>query len=427
MPFAFLAVAAPSPFSSHREAPFITENPKVDGTDFYMFRSYESGRGGYVTLVADYLPLQDPYGGPNYFSLDPDALYEISVDNDGDAREDITFQFRFNNQLRDIGLDIGPAADRHHVSVPLVNVGPISAGNTQNLNLIETYQVRVVFGDRRTGESLPVANAIGGSRTFEKPVDDIGAKSIPDYASYAAAHLYDIQLPGGFQGRMFVGQRKDPFVVNLGETFDLVNLNPLGPTNGKVDTLADKNVTALVLEVPIEFLTAGSPTIGGWQPSSTRFPHGLKFLLDQIRQAGMVPGLWLEPEVAGAKSLLAQQPNHWFFMRHGKRVLKNSRFLAKKEVVIQYDIGNAAEAGADARVYLKKKPGRVASVHVKPFSKSKPDALIGDDELPWPEIFKLCETVAGVEWYIMEYEREAEPPLVSVDKLLQIMRRMGKA
>jgi alpha-galactosidase len=70
-----------------------------------------------------------------------------------------------------------------------------------------------------------------------------------------------------------------------------------------------------------------SPTIGTWQPSSTRFPHGLEFLLDRIRKAGMVPGLWLEPEVAGAKSLLAQKPDHWFFMRHGKRVLKNSRFL----------------------------------------------------------------------------------------------------
>jgi alpha-galactosidase len=68
-------------------------------------------------------------------------------------------------------------------------------------------------------------------------------------------------------------------------------------------------------------------TIGAWQPSSTRFPHGLKYLLEQIRQAGMVPGLWLEPEVTGAKSMLAQKPDQWFFMRHGKRVLKNSRFL----------------------------------------------------------------------------------------------------
>ena len=72
--------------SSHREAPLITEMPKVDGTDFYMFRSYEPGRDGYVTLLANYLPLQDAYGGPNYFTLDPDALYEIHVDNDGDAQ-----------------------------------------------------------------------------------------------------------------------------------------------------------------------------------------------------------------------------------------------------------------------------------------------------------------------------------------------------
>jgi hypothetical protein len=88
--------------SSHREAPFITEHPKVDGTDLYMFRSYEPGREEFVTLVADYLPLQDPYGGPNYFAIDPDALYEIHVDNDGDGREDITFQFRFRTERRDL-------------------------------------------------------------------------------------------------------------------------------------------------------------------------------------------------------------------------------------------------------------------------------------------------------------------------------------
>src|SRR5471030_1732768 len=79
--------------SSHREAPFITKNPKVDGTDFYMFQSYESGRTGYTTLIANYQPLESPYGGPNYFSMDPEALYEIHVDNTGDVVEDITFQF----------------------------------------------------------------------------------------------------------------------------------------------------------------------------------------------------------------------------------------------------------------------------------------------------------------------------------------------
>lgn len=94
--------------SSHREAPSITKSPKVDATDFYMFRSYEANRAGFVTLIANYLPLQDAYGGPNYFSLDPNALYEIHIDNTGDAVEDLTFQFphqistsRFSHRLFD--------------------------------------------------------------------------------------------------------------------------------------------------------------------------------------------------------------------------------------------------------------------------------------------------------------------------------------
>src|SRR5262245_14864405 len=90
--------------SSHREAPGITKTPKVDATDFYMFRSYETGREGFVTFVADYLPLQDPYGGPNYFTLDPRALYDIRIDNDGDAIEDLTFRFRFQEKNRGVTL-----------------------------------------------------------------------------------------------------------------------------------------------------------------------------------------------------------------------------------------------------------------------------------------------------------------------------------
>ena len=90
--------------SSHREAPLIAEFPKVDGTDFYMFRSYEPGRENFVTIVANYIPLQVPYGGPNFFSFDPDALYEIHLDNNGDAQEDLTFQFRFQNTLHDLAL-----------------------------------------------------------------------------------------------------------------------------------------------------------------------------------------------------------------------------------------------------------------------------------------------------------------------------------
>ena len=99
--FAVAAALVPlmSAASSHREAPNITRMPVLDSTDFYVFNSYENGRAGFVTLIADYIPLQDAYGGPNYFALDPSALYEIHIDNDGDAREDLTFQFRFTNRL----------------------------------------------------------------------------------------------------------------------------------------------------------------------------------------------------------------------------------------------------------------------------------------------------------------------------------------
>ena len=81
--------------SSHREAPGILSSPQVDGTDFYMFRSYEAGRDGFVTIIANYNPLQDAYGGPNYFPLDTDAFYDIHISNDGDAVEDLTFRFKF--------------------------------------------------------------------------------------------------------------------------------------------------------------------------------------------------------------------------------------------------------------------------------------------------------------------------------------------
>jgi hypothetical protein len=112
--------------SSHREAPFITKMPKVDATDFYMFNSYETGRSEFVTIIADYLPLQDSYGGPNFFTMDPEALYEIHIDNDGDAREDITFQFRFQTPLTDGGLKlpVGPSATPQSGAAPLPRPRP---------------------------------------------------------------------------------------------------------------------------------------------------------------------------------------------------------------------------------------------------------------------------------------------------------------
>ena len=82
--------------------------------------------------------------------------------------------------------------------------------------------------------------------------------------------------------------------------------------------------------------------------------------------------------------------------------------------------------GGDAVVFLKKYPGRAASIHAKPFSKKQGNALMGDDELPWKEIFSICETTGGTEWYIVEYESNAYPPLVSVEKSLAVLRKWGK-
>src|SRR5580700_6825464 len=121
-----VAITAPAPASSHREAPFITTHPKVDGTDFYMFNSYEPGRAGYVTLIANYQPFEDPQGGPNYYTMDPKALYEIHIDNKGDGVEDLTFQFRF--KVADSGLEV--MAGGKSIPVPLSNIGPLSATST---------------------------------------------------------------------------------------------------------------------------------------------------------------------------------------------------------------------------------------------------------------------------------------------------------
>jgi hypothetical protein len=138
---ALSAVATlPAHASSHREAPSITTTPKVDATDFYMFNSYEPGRTGFVTLIADYVPLQDAYGGPNYFKLDPNALYEIHVDNNGDGKEDITFQFRFQNKLKSTALTIGGKS----VAIPLTQSGQVSAPNAATLNVNETFTLDVV-------------------------------------------------------------------------------------------------------------------------------------------------------------------------------------------------------------------------------------------------------------------------------------------
>ena len=277
--------ALPAQASSHREAPFITQMPKVDGTDFYLFKSYEANKAQFVTLIANYVPLQDAYGGPNYFMMDPAAVYEIKIDNNGDSVEDLTYQFKFNNVNKD--------AKFNGVSIPLVVSGPgIANLDDVNANVRESYTLSLITTKKGAGikpgsrssffrkvkENLNAPSQLKqaitqvgtNSATFLEPLDNIGNKTIPDYAAYAAKHVYSVNIPGcSVPGRVFVGQRKESFVVNLGETFDLINLNPLGAVTGEKNDLDDKNVTSLAMEVPTACLTAGSETvIGGWTTAS---------------------------------------------------------------------------------------------------------------------------------------------------------------
>jgi len=253
--------------SSHREGLAIAGTPQVDNTDVYAFNSYETGRQDFVTLIANFLPFQDPGGGPHFYPLDNEARYSIKIDNDGDAKADISFDLAFQNTFKDLSLTVGGQS----VPIPILNPAPIgpNLGDTASLDRVETYEVTV----RREGVSRaePIHVSGNSSQTrFVKPVDNIGNKSIANYEAYAKQHIYDLDIPGcTTDGRIFVGQRKEGFVVNVGEIFDLVSLNPLGAVNAKPNALRNKNITSIALEVPKSCLTAGSdPVIGVWSTAS---------------------------------------------------------------------------------------------------------------------------------------------------------------
>ncbi len=283
-----MSMASPVGASSHREAPNVAKMPKVDNTDVYAFRSYETGRDGFTTIIANFQPGENPGDGPNYYTMDPDALYEIHIDNTGDAKEDINFQFKFNNVLKnDKGktLNVGgkdlPIALRH--------IGPIAAAGDANLGEDENYTVTLVTGDARSGTRAAIVNATGGSSTFVKPMDNAGNKSIPGgYETYARKFMYSVNIPGcSTAGRVFVGQRAEYFAVNLGPVFDLVNLVPIEGDNDPVygngtpfpggitqsqdnqELIGKKNVTSIAIEVPTACLTgAGNGVIGVWSTAS---------------------------------------------------------------------------------------------------------------------------------------------------------------
>lgn len=274
--------------SSHREAPFITKYPQVDATDFYLFNSYEPGREDYVTLIANYLPVQAAYGGPNYFPLDSEARYAIHIDNDGDSQEDLSFLFEFQDVLPD-GAARKLVVDGVEISSVLRNIGAVTADAADGQSHFETYTLALAI-DGANANAESASKRLDASTTFEKPFDYTGTKTFGgpgQYSEYAASFIHDVDLPGcAAPARVFVGQRNEAFKISLGEVFDLVNFVPVegdsAPGAGDGDgfpggvtqdsernILARNNVTAIALEVHKDCLTSGDePVIGAWTTAS---------------------------------------------------------------------------------------------------------------------------------------------------------------
>jgi hypothetical protein len=253
---AFLvAVVAPrapvATASSHREAPVISDDPAADNTDVYAFVSPD--RPNSVTIIANYIPLEEPAGGPNFAKFGDDVLYELHVDNNGDSAEDITYQFRFKTQVR-------------NGNTFLYNTGPITSLTDEDWNVRQTYSVTRVMhdGDEDEGETL--------GKNLPTPPVNIGPRSTPNYEALASAAVAD--LPGGI--KVFAGQRDDPFFVDLGSVFDLAGLRPFNPFHiiplpamPGVDGVAGFNGHSIAIQVPkAQLTTPGHPTIGVYASAS---------------------------------------------------------------------------------------------------------------------------------------------------------------
>src|SRR5215211_3312577 len=233
-------LSRPADASSHREAPFISGDPEADATDVYAFRSPD--KPSTVTLVANYVPLEVPAGGPNFYKFGDEVLYEINVDNDGDAKDDIVFQFRFNSKI-------------NNGDTFLYNTGPITSLKDKNLNMEQFYSVSVLKGEasdpQRKGkviaDNLQVAPA------------NVGPASYPEgYRKVAKQAIYGI----GKDTKVFAGPRDDPFFVDLGGTFDLLQFRALQGLKPK-DDLAGLNVHTLAIQVPIKMLKGPKDSVIG--------------------------------------------------------------------------------------------------------------------------------------------------------------------
>jgi Domain of unknown function (DUF4331) len=250
-----LISAVPSNASSHREAPSITEDPVADLTDLYAFVSPD--RPDSTTFVINTDPFQNPGGGPNFSKFGDDVLYELNIDNNGDAVADIKYQLRFKTTYG-------------NPNTFLYNTNQVTSVDDPDLNRKQTYTLTEVRGksSKPIGQNLLTAPAYVGA-----------TRSTPNYRATAAGANY--QLENGAI-KVFAGPRDDPFFADLGAIFDLGGLRPLNqfhiikqPTAAGIDYLAGQNISSIVLQVPSSRITnAGDPVVGVWATTSRRIGEG---------------------------------------------------------------------------------------------------------------------------------------------------------
>ncbi len=250
---ALAALGVPGKASSHREAPLISQDPTADNTDLYAFVSPD--KPDTVTLLANYIPLEQPAGGPNFPAFDDTVLYEIHVENSGDGQEDLTYQFRFKTRTR-------------NPDTFLYATGPIASLDDPNWNRPQTYSVTLVRHGRGRADRYEVLG-----RDLPTPPDNIGPRSTPNYAALAASAVRT--LPNGIA--VFAGQRDDPFFVDLGSIFDLGGLRPFNslhllplPATAGHDGVARFNTHTIALQVPVSQLVQSPRTTIGVYASASR-------------------------------------------------------------------------------------------------------------------------------------------------------------
>ena len=238
---AVMGTVASSDASSHREALQISQDPVADNVDTYVFRSPD--KPDTVTLVGNWIPLEEPAGGPNFHQFGDDVLYTLNVDNDGDAVDDIVWEFRFSTRVL-------------NRNTFLYNTGPISSLNDPDFNIRQSYSVAKVQNGRR--------QVIGSG--LRVPPANIGLRSTPNYAQLASAAIAN--LSDG--SKVFAGPRDDPFFVDLGSAFDLLGLRPFNgahaiplPQDKGHDGVSGYNTHSVVLQVPIKNLTKDKKALTG--------------------------------------------------------------------------------------------------------------------------------------------------------------------